>query len=254
MWNPKQYNKYAEERARPAKDLIAQISLENPKVIYDLGCGPGSVTNALQEKWPGAKLTGIDNSEQMLEKAKSTYPTIKWEQASISDWKPDEAADLIFSNAALHWIPDHPAVIKSVFESLNSGGVFAMQVPNNFKLPSHQSLYELASLGEWKDSLESAIPHEPILSREAYYQLLTSYADEINIWQTEYMHVLEGETPVLDWVKGSALTAFLPRLSQERQALFLSAYQDKLAQVYPKQANGKTLLTYRRLFIIARKP
>lgn len=245
-WNPQQYMKFGTDRLRPALDLLAQIQLDAPRRIVDLGCGPGNVTALLKERWPGADVMGIDSSGDMLEKAQTDYPYITWQQADIANWEPEDKPDLIFSNACLHWLGDHEKLFPRLLHILNKGGVLAIQMPNNFAAPTHQLIRDV--LGP-EHPLAPGFPvHEPA----AYYNWLSPLAD-VNLWETTYQHILEGENPVADWTKGAALRPVLDGLSVEEGKAFENAYRDKVLAAYPKSQDGKTIMPFRRFFLILNK-
>ncbi len=248
-WDPAQYLKFADHRLRPVIDLMARIPLERPASVYDLGCGPGNATRLLAERWPQAGVTGVDGSAAMLDKARA-IPGITWEQADVAAWRPPAPADLIFSNAALHWVDGHETLFPRLLAALRPGGVLAVQMPHQAANPSHQSLFAIARDPAWSAKLAGAVFSNPVLEPAQYYDLLAPQA-EIDIWETEYQHVLEGENPVQQWFMGSLLTPVLERLKGAEREAFIRLYGEKVAAAYPRRADGRTLLTMRRLFIVA---
>ena len=145
-WDPLEYLKFADYRLRPALDLLAQISLDSPRTVYDLGCGPGNITRLLGERWPGAAVTGVDSSSEMLIRARQEAPDVTFLQADIAQWSPPAPAHLLFSNATLHWLDDHRRLLPRLVAQLAPGGVLAVQMPRNHDAPSHL-LIEAAGLG-----------------------------------------------------------------------------------------------------------
>lgn len=250
-WDPNQYLKFADHRLRPALDLLARVPLEAPASVYDLGCGPGNVTRLLAARWPMAQITGVDSSGAMLEKARA-IPGIAWQQADLGSWAPPAAADLVYTNAALHWIGGHEVLFPRLLAGVKAGGVLAVQMPHQAMNPSHQSLFAIARQPGWAAKLEGAVFDNPVLDPARYYDLLAPQA-ELDIWETEYQHALEGENPVLQWFMGSLLTPVLERLTGTDRDAFLRLYGEKVATAYPRRADGRTLLTMRRLFIVARR-
>jgi len=248
-WDPAQYLKFADHRLRPALDLLARVPLEAPASVYDLGCGPGNVTKLLAQRWPGARVTGVDSSATMLEKARA-IAGIDWQTADLASWTPAAPADLIYSNAALHWIDDHKTLFPRLLTQVKPGGVLAVQMPHQAANPSHQSLFAIAREPAWAAKLQGAIFSNPVLEPAQYYDLLAPQAG-LDIWETEYQHVLEGENPVLQWFMGSLLTPVLERLQGEEREAFIRLYGEKVAAAYPRRADGRTLLTMRRIFIVA---
>lgn len=250
-WDPQQYSRFAGQRLRPALDLIARIPLEHPRTVVDLGCGTGNVTGILRQRWPKASVTGVDGSPQMLAEARKTEADIAWEQIDVAAWKPPAKFDLVFSNAALHWLDDHPALFARLCANVDPGGALALQMPRNFGAPSHTLMHELASSPPWRDALAALLRPQPVLAPEDYYRLLAPKARALDIWETVYLQVLEGENPVAEWTKGTWLAPLLVALAPDARAAFESEYRQRVARAYPRQADGKTLFPFRRLFIVA---
>jgi trans-aconitate 2-methyltransferase len=250
-WDPQQYSRFAGQRLRPALDLIARIPIEHPQTVADLGCGTGNVTRILRSRWPGARITGVDASPQMLAEARKVAADIAWEQTELGTWNPAAKYDLVFSNAALHWLDDHPGLFVRLAANLTAGGVLAVQMPRNFAAPSHTLMHELASSPPWRDALGKLLRPLPVLEPAAYYGLLAPLARCLDIWETEYLQILEGENPVAEWTKGTWLSPLLAALAPGARAAFESEYRQRVAQAYPRQPDGKTLFPFRRLFIVA---
>jgi trans-aconitate 2-methyltransferase len=249
-WNPDQYLKFSQPRLRPALDLLARLALADPQRIYDLGCGTGNVTAALLQRWPNASITGVDSSASMLAQAASALPQVQWQQQSLDRWQADAPADLIYSNAALHWLPDHPHLFPRLVASLKPGGVLAVQMPRNFAAPSHTMIADTARAGPWRSRLEPLLLPAPVAEPAFYYTLLAPLARSLDIWETEYLQVLTGEDPVKEWTRGTALIPILERLSAAEQMQFESDYAQRLRSAYPRRADGTTLFPFRRLFIV----
>lgn len=250
-WDPTQYLQFGSERLRPAIDLLARIPLEAPHSVYDLGCGPGTATALLRARWPKGQITGLDSSRAMLEQARALYPEIAWREGDLELWTPDEPADVIFSNAALHWVDRHEALFPRLASFLSPGGVLAVQIPFNFTAPIHTSVDETIRDGPWRERLEPCLRSWPVMEPPRYYEILRSAARGIDIWETTYVHVLEGEDPVVEWLKGTALRPVLDRLSADEAESFLEAYRRRIRTHYPREKDGKTLLPFRRIFIVA---
>jgi trans-aconitate 2-methyltransferase len=251
-WNPDQYLKFSQPRLRPAVDLLGRVTLDQPARIYDLGCGAGNVTALLKARWPKAAITGIDNSASMLEAAAQAVPGVTWQRQSLEQWQAQTPADLIFSNAALHWLPDHQHLFPQLLQSLKPGGVLAVQMPRNFGAPSHTLIADTVRAGPWRERLESI--SGPATSEPAFYQrLLSPLAKTIDIWETEYLQVLTGEDPIKEWTRGTVLTAYLHKLSPTEQVQFEADYAARLREVYPRHADGTTLFPFRRLFIVMQR-
>ncbi|HEY1726333.1 MAG TPA: methyltransferase domain-containing protein [Steroidobacteraceae bacterium] len=253
-WNPEQYLKFSQPRLRPALDLLARVAADDPRSVYDLGCGTGNVTAILAKRWPRAALVGVDDSAAMLAQAAKSLPQVRWLQQNLADWQPDAPADVIFSNAALHWLPDHAQLLPALVRKLASGGVLALQMPRNFAAPSHLLIATTVRAGPWRSKLEPLLRAAPVAEPSAYYGYLASLAASLDIWESEYLQVLTGQDPVKEWTKGTWLTQFLQRLDSAESAAFEADYAQRLRSAYPPRADGSTLFPFRRLFIVLRKP
>lgn len=250
-WKPETYLKFAAERFRSAEDLIRRIPPIRCNYIFDLGCGTGHVTKRLRERWPHSVVTGIDSSARMLDHAKRLDTEILWVQSDISRWRAPLPADLIFSNAAVQGIPKHESILISLTEQLREGGVLAVQMPNHWASPANVLLRETLEQIPWNSKLAGMIPALQVDRAEGYWELLSSRCKYLDIWETEYLHVLRGPHPVLDWMRGSALVPLLAKLDTNEEARFLSDYGRRLAEAYPPREDGQTLFTLRRVFIVA---
>lgn len=251
-WDARQYLRFADHRLRPALDLLTQIPTERPRTVHDLGCGPGTTTRLLADRWPDATVVGIDSSPEMLVKARQEAPTITFEKADIAHWSPPAPADLLFSNATLHWLDDHGRLLPRLMAQLAPGGVLAVQMPCNHDAPSHLLMGAAAEAGPWRTKLTEVRPVlRSVESADAYYGILAPAARRVDIWETEYLHVLEGDNPVVEWTKGTGLRPYLEALDPSARRDFLAAYAAGIAAAYPRQADGRTLFPFRRLFIVA---
>ena len=254
-WEPGSYLKFADLRVRPGLDLLAQVPLDAPGRVTDLGCGAGSITPFLRTRWPDADITALDGSTEMLARAQAEYPNlgVTWQCADIRTWAPSEPQDLIYSNAVLHWIDDHATLLPRLMGELASGGVLAVQLPNQFAEASHMLMRDVAHSGPWAETLEPLLRCEPVSDMGAYYDWLSPHAVKLDIWETTYMHMLEGDDPVLDWIGSTALKPLLEALNDGMRAAYRTALADELRSAYPKCADGKTLFPFCRLFIVAQK-
>ena len=250
-WDPAQYLKFADERTRPALDLLARVGAETPKTVFDLGCGPGNVTALLRHRWPDARVTGVDRSEAMLAEARAHHPGIEFVAADIATFRPETPADAIVSNAALHWLSDHAALFPALARVLAPGGTLAVQMPHVNDQPSHLLMTESARSGPWRAQALAALPRYPHHAPADYYGWLAGSCRTVDIWETVYLHALSGPDAVAEWMKGAALRPLLAALSPQEQAGFLADYRARLAKEYPRQPNGTTLFPFRRLFIVA---
>jgi trans-aconitate 2-methyltransferase len=253
-WNAGQYLKFEDERTRPSVDLLRRVPLFDPQRCADIGCGPGNSTELLARRFQGAQVSGLDTSPGMLAKARERLPSLTFEQADVSQWQPEERFDLIFANAVLQWVPDHPGVLTRLVSFLRSGGCLAVQMPNNLNEPSHRLMEQVAGDGPWAARLTSAsAAKEAIGSFEDYYSLLQQAGCTVDIWQTTYVHPLEGAGAIIEWFKSTGLRPYLDPLSPEEQAVYLGRYKEEIAKAYPAQADGKVLLRFPRLFFVAQR-
>ena len=256
QWDPQQYlsHGFADLRLRPALDLLSRIGAEAPARVVDLGCGPGNVTGFLTRRWPDAEVIGIDSSEQMLAKADAKATGASFRKADIADWRPERPVDVIYSNAALQWVDDHEMLFPQLAAQLAPGGWLAIQMPRNHGAASHQAMLETVEAGPWAARLGTATRPAPVALPAQYYTLLRPHCDSLDIWETIYLQQLEGENPVVEWTKGSALRPLLAALDgdEERQA-FEIAYGARIREAYPPAPDGRTLFPFRRLFIVVRR-
>ncbi|HEX6349254.1 MAG TPA: methyltransferase domain-containing protein [Candidatus Dormibacteraeota bacterium] len=252
-WDPAQYLRFAGHRLRAAVDLLSRVDLEAPGRVYDLGAGAGNVTALLKQRWPQAEVIGVENSPAMLERAAGSHPEIAWERADLATWQADQPADLIYSNAALHWLGDHESLFPRLLDNVRPGGVLAVQMPRNFDAPSHTLVAEAARAGPWRDRLEPLLKRAPVHPPGHYFDLLQPAAEDLDIWETEYLHVLEGPSPVKEWTKGSTLVPLLEALDEPARGHFEATYSRLLEEAYPRRPDGRTLFPFRRLFIVARR-
>ncbi|KZF26966.1 trans-aconitate methyltransferase [Xylona heveae TC161] len=253
-WSAVQYLKFEDERTRPVRDLLAQIPLQSPKHIVDLGCGPGNSTAVLAARYPHAHLEGIDSSPDMIKKAREVLPNIPFSIEDLNSYVPNQPVDLFFSNAVFQWLPyaDRINVIARLIQTQPSGGVFALQVPDNFLEPSHSAMRDTATKGRWAATLDHFQPAlDPFQSVQELYNHLKPLCSTINMWHTHYHHVLENHEAIVEWVKGTGLRPFIDPLSSGERGGFLEAYLERLKQIYPISYDGKVVLRYPRLFVVA---
>jgi trans-aconitate 2-methyltransferase len=252
-WDPTQYLKFSNERVRPALDLLAQVPLEAAEHVVDLGCGTGNMTGILKQRFPGADVLGVDGAESMLKKARVANPACRFEQGDFSTWSPAGAApDLIFSNAALHWVTNHETLFPRLLSLLASNGVLAVQMPSMHDAPLRALQNEVANQGPWSRYLDDAGYARGLLPVEQYYDVIRPRVASLDIWQTTYLHVLTGEDAVTEWAAGSSLRPFLDALPPEHATAFREAYSAALRPHYPRRPDGTTLLPFKRFFFIAR--
>jgi len=249
-WDPKVYLAFGEERTRPARELLARINADDPRRIVDLGCGPGNSTALLAARWPAADLEGVDNSEAMLNDARKASFKAHWTLADVGNWNPSETYDVIFSNATLQWIGDHANLLPQIVTHLAKDGLFAFQVPRTFGEPCHTLIHEIAQDPRWKDKLAGVRDWWNVQEPEIYFEILEPFARSIDIWETRYVQVLEGEDAVFRWMSGTGLRPFADALEGAAREAFLAEYRARVARAYPRRASGATLYPFQRLFCV----
>ena len=252
-WNPELYSRFERERTRPARDLLAEVLLVDGRRVVDLGCGPGNSTELLAQRFPEADVVGIDTSAAMLESARKRLPSCRFEQRDIGDWKPETAPDVIYANAALQWVPNHTALVPRLFGLLAPRGVLAFQVPDNFDEPSHRLMRDVAAAGPWASRLQAASSRLGVLRPAAYYDMLAPLADGVDVWRTVYHHPMDSAGAIVEWVSATGLRPFTDPLEPAERLVFLARYEAAVAEAYPVQADGRRLLKFPRLFLVAKK-
>ena len=251
-WSAQQYSTFEAERTRPVRDLVAALPELEVRHAVDLGCGPGNSTEVLAQRFPGATVTGLDSSDDMVAAARQRLPDLHFALADIQTWAPAQAPDVILANASLQWLPDHATLYPRLVGSLAPGGSLAIQTPDNLEEPAHRLAREVAADGPWASQIGS-VKHPPRHSAEWYYALLRPHCSHLDVWRTTYFHPLAGGAQaVVEWFKGSALRPYLAQLDAAKQSAFLERYQTAIAQAYPALADGTVLLPFPRLFIVAR--
>jgi trans-aconitate 2-methyltransferase len=246
-WNAGQYLKFAEERTRPCRDLVAAISISGARRVVDLGCGPGNSTTVLAHRWPDAEIVGVDSSTAMIETARSEQPSRTWILRDISDWAAEakEQFDVVFSNAALHWVENHLRLFPQLFDRVAPGGAMAIQIPADFNALPHRLMRELVSANTQVKEWHS---HNPAF----YYDALSPHAARVDVWETIYQHVLPNADAIVEWYKGTGMRPFLEACESERKREeFLAEYTSRIRIAFPAQPDGKVLFPFRRLFVIA---
>lgn len=249
-WNPDQYAKFAGPRLQPGLDLISRLPAD--AVVgqaVDLGCGTGELTALVANRYPDAHVTGVDSSAAMLEKARDQFPSQAWVEADIDRWQADRPLDLIFSNAALQWLPDHGRLFPNLVANLTKGGLLAVQMPRNYEAPSHALMRDVADQPKFTGRIN--LRRDPVADPGVYDALLSPLVDRVEVWETEYWHRLSGDEPVFEWVKATGLRPVLEALEGEEREAYLTDYRERLLDAYPKRGDGITLFPFRRLFILA---
>jgi trans-aconitate 2-methyltransferase len=251
-WDANLYLKFASERTQPSLDLIARIGLAEPARIIDLGCGPGNSTLMLRRRWPRASLVGLDNAEAMIKAAREAYPHEQWVLEDAASWTADEPYDIVFSNAALQWLPDHANLFPHLLNQVAPGGVLAVQMPAHYASPLHHITLEVADDAAWRHLMEGPRNALTKKSPSFYYDALQPFASRVELWETEYYHVVNGPQSIVDWFRGTGLRPFLEALeTPAQQERFLSMMLEGYTRAYPRQKDGRVLFPFRRLFIIA---
>jgi trans-aconitate 2-methyltransferase len=245
-WSARQYLKFEDERTRPPRDLLAQVPLTQARRVVDLGCGPGNSTELLIERFPGAEVIGVDSSPDMLRQARERLPRCTFVEGDLSTWQPEPDTELLFGNAVFHWVPDHPKVLARLLPSLPPGGVLAVQMPDNTREPALMLMEKVAATFGQASVARNDLPRP-----EHYYDLLRPLCRHIDIWHTHYYHIIENHAGVVEWFKGSGMRPFLAPLDAAKREAFLARYTDEIGQAYPSLADGKVMLKFPRLFIVA---
>jgi trans-aconitate 2-methyltransferase len=253
-WDPQQYLQFEHERTQPSIDLVARIPLEDPKTIIDIGCGPGNSTQILLKRWPHSDIVGLDKSVKMIARARADHPGQTWMIGDASTLAMDRQYDIVFSNAAIHWIPDHHRLISRLFRLVRKDGIFAVQVPANHESPLYKIILNVARSGKWSaftSGCEGLITYH---TAEYYYNELASLTKDVFLWETTYYHILKSHQDLIAWYKSTAMKPFLESLpTDDDREEFLQAVLTESKEHYPLQSDGRILYPFKRLFFTARK-
>ncbi len=252
-WSAAQYVKFEQERTRPVRDLVARIPLAHVSSAADLGCGPGTSTEVLRERYPDAHIIGVDSSTDMIEASRTRLPGIAFEIADIRNWRAERLLDVILSNAVLHWLSGHETLLPALMAMLTSGGALAVQLPDNLDQPSHRLVREIAAAGPWAAKLKDAAKARAERhGAEWYFRLLRAHGSHVDVWRTTYFHPLAGGArDIVEWSKGTDLRPFLDPLDATEREEFLARAEAAIAEAYPAEADGTVLLPFPRLFFVA---
>jgi trans-aconitate 2-methyltransferase len=244
-----QYLRFAEQRTQPCRDLVSRVALD-PRRIIDLGCGPGNSTQVLAERWPDAEITGLDSSAETIAKARSECAGRRWIAAEISEWaeRTADRYDLVFSNAALQWVGDHPGLFPLLLSHVEKGGALAVQMPGNWDAAAHRLMRNIAAQFPATEAAREWFTH----SLGFYYDVFAPHAARIDLWATEYIHVMDSAEGIVEWYKGTGMRPFLDALtSEEERERFLALYLDAISEAYPPRTGGQVLFPFRRVFMVA---
>jgi len=251
-WDSDLYLRFGEERTRPSVDLVARIGVADPHSVVDLGCGPGNSTQVLRTRWPSAHVMGLDSSPEMIAAARGDCPDVEWVLARAEDWTAEKPVDIVFSNAALQWMRDHGPLLQRWFDQLAPGGALAIQMPSDQYATVRRLIQEIAENPAWCGRMASAHAALEMHAPPYYYDALADRARSLDIWETEYSHVMDGPRAIVEWISSTGLRPFLGALDTEpERERFLGMLNDAVAEAYPRQADGKVLFGFRRLFVIA---
>lgn len=251
-WNPDNYLRFEDERTRPSIDLVSQIRLQAPSTVVDLGCGPGNSTRVLAERWSNARVIGVDSSEDMIEAATAEYPDCEWALGEIERWEPAEPFDLVFSNAALQWVPDHGPLVERLFGQVAEGGALAFQVPMTDYGVIRELIREIALGGPWASRMSGPLTAITTETPAFYYDHLAPSARSIDMWVTEYQHVMDSTDAIVDWISSTGLRPFLAVLETPEEAdEFVARLRARTAESYETRSDGKVLFPFKRQFVIA---
>jgi trans-aconitate 2-methyltransferase len=251
-WDPGEYMRFGDERTRPSVDLAARVVVDTPARVIDLGCGPGNSTAVLRARWPAAQVVGLDSSADMIGTARSEHPAGEWVLAGIDDWTADSPFDVVFSNAALQWIPNHSTLVESLFASVASGGALAFQIPSAAFAAVRFMIHDIASEGPWAGRMNGPLGELTMEAPSFYYDHLAPASRSIDIWETEYFHVMDSAAAIVDWIAATGLRPFLAVLESEAERrAFTALLLERVTRTYHPSVDGKVLFPFKRTFVIA---
>lgn len=254
-WKPDLYLTFEKERTQPSIDLVMKIENEKPKRIIDIGCGPGNSTYVLKNKWPNAEIIGLDNSEAMIKQASNKYKDIQWVcEDALSDISKFGTFDIVFSNAVIQWIPNQHLLLSKLYQVVRKGGVLAVQVPCTKDMPIHTELMKLIEAPKWKKHFSSLASSYSIHTADFYYNSLCNLTHYIDLWETNYYHIMLDHKSIIKWYSGTGLRPYLDCFTNEnKKKEFLDEYEDKLKKAYVLQKDKKVLFPFKRIFFVAKK-
>ncbi|RLN79755.1 hypothetical protein BBJ28_00005926 [Nothophytophthora sp. Chile5] len=277
-WQPQRYLKFEQHRLRPALELLARVPAQVAGVsdsdgdlrmeIIDLGAGTCNMGPAFLNRWPKARVTFVDSSAAMLERAKQEHEAngsmdaqrCAYIQADFEHFQPKEPANLIFSNAALHWVSAerHKTLLPRLLSFLKPGGTLAFQIPDSRLQPSHQLMVEAAKQLGLRGRMDGVRWVTCERDPDFYYELFKNIDPdvELDMWATVYAQVLEGVNPVADFTGSTGLGPYVEALGGRGDPAadeFEQKYRELIAAAYPKQSDGKTMFNLKRFFVVATK-
>ena len=252
VWDPVTYLEFADERSRPFLDLLSRVKAAHPRLVVDLGCGPGQLTASLADRWPDAQILGLDSSPEMIKQAAEfASQRVSFQVQDLRDWRPATPVDVIISNATLQWVPGHRGLLPDLVNALSQDGWLAFQVPGNFGEPTHTELAAVRTSQRWQPVLgDLDLPQPAVEEPVEYVRRMTELGCAVDAWETTYLQVLPGPDAVLEWMKGTGLRPVLSALADEQQEEFVAEYAERLRAAYPQESFG-TVLPYRRIFVVA---
>jgi trans-aconitate 2-methyltransferase len=255
MWDPGTYLRYADERSRPFHDLVGRIPADRPRAVVDLGCGPGTLTATLADRWPASRLTGLDSSPEMIDRAAALATPVRFAVGDVRAWRPGPDVDVVVANAVLQWVPEHRDLLRRWAAELPAGAWLAFQVPGNFAAASHRALREVAGRPRWRDRIAPLLRADPVDDPADYAALLVGAGCAVDAWETTYVHLLpaaaDADHPVLSWMEGTALRPVRAALDAADRAAFHAELGVRLAAAYPVR-QGQVYFPFRRIFVVAR--
>jgi trans-aconitate 2-methyltransferase len=251
-WNPDHYLRFGDQRTRAAIDLASSVRVDDPQRVVDLGCGPGNSTEVLRRRWPRARLLGLDSSAEMVASARAARPEGEWALGRIEDWTAGEPWDVVFSNAALQWTRDHATLVRRLFGAVAPGGALAFQIPSGAYSPVRTLIREVASDSAWAERMDEARRALTMEEPAVYYDALAPVARDVDIWETEYHHVMASAAAIVDWMSSTGLRPYLAALaSDEERRRFVSMLTERVTASYTRRSDGRVLFPFRRLFVVA---
>jgi len=253
-WDADLYLRFADARTRPAVELAARVPVPDPKQVIDLGCGPGNSTEVLRHRWPAARICDLDSSPEMIAAARRDYPRHDWVLGRLEEWAPDTPFDVVFSNAAMQWARDHASLVRRLFGHVAGGGALAFQMPSRAYSQVGALIHDVADDPAWRARMDAARTELTIEAAIVYYDVLAPLARSVDMWETEYSHVMDGPGAIVEWIRSTGLRPFLGALESEREReRFVGMLTERVIDAYPRRADGRVLFPFRRLFVVALK-